>query len=94
VRRVVVFGAPGGEVLVGAPAREPSGTPAREPSAASRGLGPKTLRQLGHEHAALLIAEALRKYGGKKLQAARYLGVSRVTLWRRISRYGLPAGKE
>lgn len=64
------------------------------PSAASRARGPATLREQGAEHDALVVAEALQKFAWKRLPAARYLGISRITLWRKIGKYGLAAGKE
>jgi PAS domain S-box-containing protein len=36
------------------------------------------------------IVEALRQTGGNRTQAARLLGTSRVTLWKKINRYAIP----
>ena len=36
-----------------------------------------------------ILLEALRKAGGNQSQAARNLGVSRVTIWKRIKKYGI-----
>jgi PAS domain S-box-containing protein len=35
------------------------------------------------------IIAALRQAGGKKIEAARILGISRVTLWKRLKEYGI-----
>ena len=35
------------------------------------------------------LAEALLKSGGSRALAARELGISRVTLWKRMKRYGV-----
>jgi len=35
------------------------------------------------------IREALEKSGGKKVEAARLLGISRVTLWKRLKEYAM-----
>ena len=37
----------------------------------------------------LILLEALRQCGGNKTQAAAKLGISRVTLWRRLREFGL-----
>ncbi len=44
-------------------------------------------RQELHEKAALI--DALRKSGGNQSQAARILGISRVTVWNRMRKYGI-----
>jgi two-component system response regulator HydG len=36
-----------------------------------------------------LVIEALRSCGGNVTQAAKVLGVSRVTVWNRMKRYGI-----
>jgi len=38
---------------------------------------------------ALVIQEALKKFGGNRILAARELGIGRSTLWRKMKRYGL-----
>lgn len=43
--------------------------------------------RVGGEKAALL--EALRQTGGNQTQAARLLGVNRVTVWHRMRKYGI-----
>jgi PAS domain S-box-containing protein len=56
------------------------------PSAGSRSaaaLGPL------QDAEALAIREALERHGGNRTRAARELGVSRNTLWRKIKRYGI-----
>jgi transcriptional regulator of acetoin/glycerol metabolism len=35
------------------------------------------------------LVEALNRSGGRRSEAARLLGVSRVTLWKRMKRYGV-----
>ncbi|RLB78823.1 MAG: sigma-54-dependent Fis family transcriptional regulator, partial [Deltaproteobacteria bacterium] len=35
------------------------------------------------------IQEALEKCGGNRIAAAKELGISRTTLWRKIKKYGL-----
>lgn len=40
-----------------------------------------------HEKAALI--DALRKSGGDQSQAAKNLGISRVTVWNRMRKYGI-----
>ncbi len=40
------------------------------------------------------IEEALRQSGGNRTEAARLLGISRVTLWKRMRRLGLAAAEE
>ena len=39
-----------------------------------------------------LIRETLKAQGGNRLKAARQLGLSRSTLWRKIKKHGLPRG--
>ncbi|WP_147590627.1 helix-turn-helix domain-containing protein, partial [Enterocloster asparagiformis] len=40
------------------------------------------------------ILLALRQCGGSRTQAARFLGVSRSTLWRKMQALGILAGPE
>jgi DNA-binding NtrC family response regulator len=42
-----------------------------------------------HAHERVLVEEALRRFKGNRKRAARALGVSTVTLWRMLKRYGL-----
>ena len=35
------------------------------------------------------VSAALRKHGGKRVAAAEELGISTVTLWRKIKKYGI-----
>jgi transcriptional regulator with GAF, ATPase, and Fis domain len=58
------------------PGLRAAGTPARE-----RGGG----RERDRER----VVEALEREGGNRTRAAQALGVSRVTLWKRMKRYGL-----
>ena len=39
------------------------------------------------------LIEALRQAGGNKTQAARILGVNRVTVWNRMKKYGVDIAK-
>ncbi len=65
---------------------------------AGRGLGrgsPRAppLYQLGMTMAELereYIRQVLRRTGGNKAQAAEWLGISRLTLYRRLEEYGIP----
>ena len=43
----------------------------------------------GNDHQREALVEALRKAGGNQSEAARILGVSRVTVWKRIKKYGV-----
>ncbi|KPJ77787.1 MAG: Fis family transcriptional regulator [Deltaproteobacteria bacterium SG8_13] len=43
----------------------------------------------GDDRQRLALLEALRKAGGNQSEAARILGVSRVTVWKRIKKYGI-----
>jgi len=45
------------------------------------------------QHERSLIERALRRYRGNRRRAARALNISTVTLWRRMKRYGLDAGR-
>ena len=42
-----------------------------------------------HDPARTALIEALRRSGGNQSEAARLLGVSRVTVWKRIKRFGI-----
>ena len=53
-----------------------------------------------HPHARILdgegregLIQALRQAGGNKSQAARNMGISRVTLWKRLKKYGIQVEK-
>jgi transcriptional regulator of acetoin/glycerol metabolism len=36
-----------------------------------------------------MLVEALAKTGGRRAEAAKVLGISRTTLWKRIKKYGI-----
>jgi two-component system, NtrC family, response regulator HydG len=38
--------------------------------------------------------EALERSGGNQTRAAQILGVERITVWRRMKKYGLPSRPE
>lgn len=40
-----------------------------------------------------LLLDTLKKTGGNKSKAARILGISRVTLWKQLKKYGITVGK-
>jgi transcriptional regulator of acetoin/glycerol metabolism len=40
------------------------------------------------------LIQTLRQVGGNQSEAARLLGVSRVTVWKRIKKYGIDLGAE
>jgi transcriptional regulator of acetoin/glycerol metabolism len=40
------------------------------------------------------LVELLRKTGGNQSEAARRLGVSRITIWKRMKKYGIDLKKE
>jgi transcriptional regulator of acetoin/glycerol metabolism len=47
-----------------------------------------------HEIERLELLEALEKADGNQSEAARILGVSRVTVWNRMKRYNIQAQKK
>ena len=51
---------------------------------------PRDLPAPQSEDDLLILLEALRQCGGNKTRAAERLGISRVTLWRRLRELGLP----
>jgi transcriptional regulator with PAS, ATPase and Fis domain len=57
----------------------------QQPVAAAREPGFASLQEIEKKH----IEEALRQAGGNKLQAAKLLGISRDTLYKKIEKYGL-----
>jgi len=78
---------PGGSIDVEhLPARITSGT--SENRLAVNGTG---LTDSGNERQALL--DALRRTGWNQTEAARILGISRVTVWKRMKKYGIRRGE-
>jgi two-component system response regulator HydG len=41
----------------------------------------------------LAIGEALRQFQGSREEAARALGISRASIYEKLRRYGIPAGR-
>ena len=54
----------------------------------SRARAPKTRSDMRQE-----LIQALQATGGNKSEAARRLGISRVTLWKRINKFGIQVDK-
>jgi len=63
--------------------------PALLPGAPSSGAAPVGLRQRVEAYERELVAEALRAARGNRTEAARLLGISRVTLHDKLNKYGL-----
>ncbi len=61
--------------------------PAHLPPAVTGSAFPSGPADAGQERQRLVLA--LRRAGGNQSEAARLLGVSRVTVWKRIQRYGI-----
>jgi len=55
---------------------------------------PKTSRQLSTGDMRQELVQALLAAGGNKSEAARRLGISRVTLWKRIKKFGVQIDKQ
>jgi DNA-binding NtrC family response regulator len=73
----------------GTPAAVPAGpgpgaAPGGDPDAADRGTWP--LSRVEEEHVRLVLA----RHRGNATAAARQLGISRTTLWRKLRQYGIP----
>ena len=56
--------------------------------------GSKTIRKLSKGNERQELIQALQSSGGNKSEAARRLGVSRVTLWKRIKKFGIQVDKQ
>jgi PAS domain S-box-containing protein len=56
--------------------------------------GSKTVRRLSKGNERQELIQALQSSGGNKSEAARRLGVSRVTLWKRIKKFGIQVDKQ
>ena len=61
---------------------------------ASLQQGSKTSRKLTKGNEKQELIQALQAAGGNKSEAARRLGVSRVTLWKRIKKFGIQVDKQ
>src|SRR5207245_11742307 len=72
----------------GPAARPAPASPAPAPAAVA--FGP-TLAQTKEEAEAAHILETLRKHSNNRLRAAAELGISRMTLYKKLHRYGLMA---
>ena len=59
----------------------------REAAPTARGRGPLLLDRD-------MVLSVLQEAGGNRAEAARRLGISRVTLWKRLKQYGLDASGE
>jgi DNA-binding NtrC family response regulator len=82
-------GSAAGELAIGAPAAS-SGPVARAAGAAERGAAPIdrdgwSLADVEREH----IRRVLERHRGNATSAAKQLGISRTTLWRKLREYGL-----
>jgi len=67
------------------------------PKIASNGKRPPTKRRqstAAWEEEQQKLIQTLREVGGNQSEAARLLGVSRVTIWKRIKKYGIDLGAE
>jgi len=51
-------------------------------------------RKLSGENEKQKLVQALQASGGNKSEAARRLGISRVTLWKRVNKYGIQVDKQ
>jgi PAS domain S-box-containing protein len=70
----------------------PSQLLGQEPASFQQGSKPRRKLSKGNEKQELL--QALQAAGGNKSEAARQLGVSRVTLWKRIKKFGIQVDKQ
>ena len=55
---------------------------------------PKRTKKLSKENERQELIQALQSSGGNKSEAARRLGISRVTLWKHIKKYGIQIDKQ
>ena len=67
----------------------PEHLPQRIPQGGRYRPQPDHLRENGPLPERDTLLEALRRAGGNQSEAARHLGVSRVTVWKRIKKYGI-----
>ena len=73
------------------PAKRPAahGATAPPPPASPLDGGPVDLRDALRDYERTLIAEALRRTGGKQTEAAALLGLSPKNLWAKIKKHGM-----
>jgi transcriptional regulator of acetoin/glycerol metabolism len=54
-----------------------------------RAAANRTVGSISREEERTNLIQTLRRVGGNQSEAARMLGVSRVTIWKRIKKYGI-----
>jgi DNA-binding NtrC family response regulator len=77
------------DVLVAAVARVE--TQVRSPGARAAGDKPPTLAEAMEEYEKEIIMKTVRGAGERRQRAAKLLGISRKSLWKKLTKYGLQA---